>query len=63
MKLGYRFITGKDDDKFCKRISQALEDGYQLYGSPSLTFNGEDVICGQAVIWPKSKEPEGKEKD
>ncbi len=52
MKQQYRFITGKDDDQFCLRISKALEEGFQLYGSPSLTFNGTDVICGQAVIWP-----------
>lgn len=50
MKQRYRFITGKDDDHFCLRISKALEEGYKLYGSPSLTFNGTDVICGQAVI-------------
>lgn len=52
MKQRYRFITGKDDDVFCKRVSKALEEGYRLHGSPSLTFNGTDVICGQAVIWP-----------
>ncbi|MCZ4281203.1 DUF1737 domain-containing protein [Kiloniella laminariae] len=52
MKQRYRFITGKDDDQFCKRVSQALNDGYHLYGSPSLTFNGTEVICGQAVVWP-----------
>ncbi|WP_020590447.1 DUF1737 domain-containing protein [Kiloniella laminariae] len=53
MKQRYRFITGRDDDQFCKRVSQALSDGYQLYGSPSLTFNGTEVICGQAVVWPE----------
>ena len=48
----YRLITGKDDDVFCKRVSEALRAGYQLYGSPALTFNGENVIAAQAVLWP-----------
>lgn len=30
----YRLLTGKDDAKFCHRVSEALALGYQLYGSP-----------------------------
>ena len=56
MKLRYRYLTGKDDDNFCKRVSQALDEGYQLHGSPALTFNGKDVICGQAIIWPEEQD-------
>ncbi len=52
-KLKYRLITGKDDASFCKRISKLIEDGYRLYGSPSVTFNGEDVIAAQAVVLPE----------
>ncbi len=48
----YRLLTGKDDATFCKRVSEALELGYVLYESPSITFNGTDVIAAQAVIWP-----------
>lgn len=48
-KLRYRLITGKDDAEFCKRISALLDEGYELYGSPSCTFNGKDVIVAQAV--------------
>ena len=48
----YRLLTGKDDASFCKRVSQALELGYVLYGSPAATFNGEHVVVAQAVIWP-----------
>jgi hypothetical protein len=48
----YRLLTGKDDDAFCKRVSQALADGYQLYGSPAATFNGDHVVVAQAVLWP-----------
>ncbi|WP_239649148.1 DUF1737 domain-containing protein [Kosakonia radicincitans] len=43
----YRLLTGKDDAKFCHRVSEALALGYQLYGSPAATFNGQDVIVAQ----------------
>ncbi|ALH94509.1 DUF1737 domain-containing protein [Acinetobacter equi] len=46
----YRFITGKDDAKFCARVTKALNEGYELYGLPTMTFNGTDVIVGQAVM-------------
>ncbi|MCP3921529.1 MAG: DUF1737 domain-containing protein [Desulfobacterales bacterium] len=48
--LKYRLITGKDDSGFCKRISEFLEQGYELHGSPSVTFNGKDVIAAQAIV-------------
>lgn len=48
----YRILTGPDDEAFCRRVSGALAIGYQLYGSPAATFNGERVIVAQAVIWP-----------
>jgi len=49
-KLRYRLLTGPDDHTFCERVSAALDDGYELYGSPSATFNGKDVIVAQAVV-------------
>ena len=48
----YRLLTGKDDAAFCRRVSEAIELGYVLYGSPALTFNGEYVVAAQALIWP-----------
>jgi hypothetical protein len=47
----YRFITGPDDASFCHRVSDALSKGWQLYGTPSLTYDAEQkkVICGQAI--------------
>jgi len=54
-RLRYRLITGVDDSSFCERISRLLEEGYQLYGSPSVTFNGENVIAAQAVVWPENR--------
>ena len=55
MKL-YSFITGPDDTEFCKRVSAKLNDGWQLYGSPSLSHDGDKVIAGQAIV----KEVEGE---
>jgi hypothetical protein len=46
----YRYFTGKDDVHFCARVTRALNEGYELYGSPTMTFNGKDVIVGQVVI-------------
>jgi hypothetical protein len=48
----YRLLTGKDDSEFCRRVSEALAMGYQLYGSPAATFDGNRVIVAQAVLWP-----------
>ena len=50
----YRLLTGPDDVEFCKRVSEALDLGYQLHGSPAATFNGSRVIVAQAVLWPAS---------
>ena len=47
----YRVLTGVDDAAFCHRVSEALAKGYQLYGSPALTYNGTSVILAQALIW------------
>jgi hypothetical protein len=49
----YRLLTGKDDAAFCQRVSDALALGYELYGSPAATFNGEHVVVAQAILWPK----------
>lgn len=49
-RLRYRLITGPDDATFCERISALLEEGYLLHGSPSVTFNGTNVIAAQAVV-------------
>jgi len=48
----YRVLTGPDDAAFCHRVSEAVALGYKLYGSPTVTCNGEHVIVAQALIWP-----------
>ncbi|WP_338525243.1 DUF1737 domain-containing protein [Pseudomonas batumici] len=50
----YRVLTGPDDAAFCHRVSDALSMGYVLHGSPALTFNGQQVIVAQAIIWSAS---------
>ncbi len=50
-RLRYRILTGPDDREFCERVSKALEEGYDLYGSPSITYNGERCIVAQAIVW------------
>jgi hypothetical protein len=48
----YRLLTGKDATAFCQRVSEALTLGFQLYGSPTATFNGDHVVVAQAILWP-----------
>ena len=40
MKL-YRFLTGTDDAAFCHRVTDALNKGWSLHGSPALSFNSQ----------------------
>ncbi|RCU49078.1 DUF1737 domain-containing protein [Corallincola holothuriorum] len=49
MKL-YRFVTGPDDVTFCMRVTESINNGWELHGSPTLTFNGESPIAGQALV-------------
>ncbi|KRB62892.1 hypothetical protein ASE04_01570 [Rhizobium sp. Root708] len=58
MKL-YRLLTGQDDAVFCHRVTDALNKGWSLNGSPSMTFNTQtgQVMCAQAIV----KDVEGKD--
>jgi hypothetical protein len=61
----YRILTGPDDENFCRRVSEALDLGFRLHGSPAVTYNGERVVVAQAVIWadkpPSSGTPEAQD--
>ena len=48
----YRMLTGGDDAAFCKRVSEALNKGWELYGSPTMSFDTTTgkIVCGQAVV-------------
>ena len=47
MKL-YRYLTGTDDVAFCKRVSAALNKGWQLQDDPTLwlknPLNGSKAV-------------------
>ena len=65
----YKMLTGPDDSEFCSKVSRHLAEGYELYGSPTMTFNGKTVIVGQAVVLKakakkaeKAKASKGKKK-
>ena len=55
----YRFLTGPDDASFCHKVTAALNQGWQLSGSPTYAYDaGSNTMrCGQAVV----KEVEGKD--
>ncbi|MCM0673754.1 DUF1737 domain-containing protein [Micromonospora phytophila] len=50
VRLRYRLLTGPDDASFCRRVSEALAEGYRLHGSPAMTFDGQRVVVAQAVV-------------
>jgi hypothetical protein len=52
----YRLLTGADDHEFCERVSEALAQGWQLYGSPTLAWDtsANTMKAGQAVVWPEA---------
>jgi len=53
-KKAYRFLTGDDDAVFCQRVSDALRDGWVLYGPPLLEVDANgNRHCGQAVVLPE----------
>jgi hypothetical protein len=50
--LAYRYLTAKDDDAFSHKVTQALSNGWSLYGDPCYAYDaGSGVMrCGQAVV-------------
>ncbi len=53
----YRFLTGEDNSAFCHKVTEALNKGWELHGSPVYAFDAKAGVmrCGQAVV----KEAEG----
>jgi hypothetical protein len=51
----YVLLTGRDDAEFCQRVSDRMDAGYELYGSPSITFNifKRHPIVAQALVLKK----------
>ena len=53
MCKSYRFLSGADNADFCQRVSDALADGYVLYGNPVMVMDKDVRVVGQAVILPE----------
>ena len=56
MKL-YRFLSEEDTSAFCHKVTDALNKGWTLHGSPTQAWDRAAGVmrCGQAV----TKEVEG----
>lgn len=52
-RLRYRLLTGPDDDVFCQRVSDALNEGYELHGSPAIANRHGQLLVAQALVLPK----------
>ncbi len=51
MKL-YRLLTEDDTSAFCHKVTDALNKGWALHGSPTYAFDAANGVmrCGQAVV-------------
>ena len=49
--IAYRLITNDDTSEFCHRVTEAVSNGWTLYGSPSYGFDATKGVmrCAQAV--------------
>ena len=50
--LAYRYLTASDSAAFSRKVTEALANGWSLYGDPACTFDAKmDVMrYGQAVV-------------
>lgn len=49
----HRVITGPDGATFCRRVSEVVSLGNELYEGPAVAFNGErGIVVAQALLWP-----------
>lgn len=48
----YRLLTEEDTSAFCHKVTEALNKGWELYGSPSYAFDAASgtMRCAQAVV-------------
>ncbi|MGE4609869.1 MAG: DUF1737 domain-containing protein [Paracoccaceae bacterium] len=50
--LVYRLLTEDDSSAFCHKVTEALSKGWQLEGSPTISFDAKRGVmrCAQAVV-------------
>ena len=53
MRKSYRFLSGANNTDFCQRVSDALADGYVLYGNPVMVMDKDIRVVLQAFILPE----------
>ncbi len=51
-RKAYRLLTGPDDAAFCLRVSEALKEGYVLWGSPAIAMGEAGPVVAQALVLP-----------
>ncbi|MFD1160662.1 DUF1737 domain-containing protein [Roseovarius aestuarii] len=51
MKL-YRFLSADDTSAFCHKVTDALNNSWELYGDPTYAYDHANGVmrCGQAVV-------------
>jgi hypothetical protein len=49
-KQPYLLIAGTDVAAVCQQVTEALTDGYRLYGSPAASFDGSAAVHSQALV-------------
>lgn len=49
--MAYRFLSDDDTSAFCHKVTEALANGWILYGPPAYAFDAARGVmrCGQAV--------------
>jgi len=49
--IAYRLLSGPDDSSFCHKVSEALANGWSLYGNPVYAFDAANgtMRCAQSV--------------
>ena len=58
----YKLLTGVDDSAFCQKVTDHIEAGYTLHGSPTMTVKGNQIWVGQAVTRKPKAKPKAKGK-
>ncbi len=58
----YKLLTGIDDANFCQRVSDNLDAGYELAGSPVMVVKGSTVYVGQALVRKATKKAAKRKK-
>jgi hypothetical protein len=58
----YKMLTGLDNGDFCQKVTDHIEAGYQLHGSPTMVVKGNQIWVGQAVTRKPKAKPKAKGK-